>query len=115
MLVICGNKIDLNEMRKIDFSEGEKLAKENNCNFFEVSAKSDTNMQKMLFHSIVELPFFESFKTGRMDNIVGELELENNETKGNASSFMESYRQNDIKVIGRKYPVSKNIRQNCKC
>ena len=72
MIVICGNKIDLNEMRyiftinifqsrKVDFIEGEKLAKEQNCLFFEVSAKEDANVQKMLYFSIAELPFFEPF------------------------------------------------------
>jgi putative ribosome biogenesis GTPase RsgA len=36
--MIIGNKCDLEEQREIEKEEGEKLAKQLNCPFFEVSA-----------------------------------------------------------------------------
>lgn len=117
MIVICGNKIDLNEMRKVDFAEGEKLAKEHNCLFFEVSAKEETNVQKMLYFSIAELPFFEPFKTERVSDLVGELEQENNETKLSMSSNIIDSMRNDLTVKNsmKMTPDRPYKKQNCKC
>jgi GTPase SAR1 family protein len=116
MIVIVGNKIDLNEDRKVDFSEGEKLANQENCMFFEVSAKTDTNIQKMLFHSIAELPFFDAFKSDRRSDLVGELEMENNDTKLNMSG-LDSVRneiqiKNAIEKSNKATPMKK---KNCSC
>lgn len=116
MVVIVGNKIDLNEDRKVDFSEGENLAKEDNCMFFEVSAKADTNIQKMLFHSIAELPFFDAFKSDRKSDLVGELVLENNDTKLNMSA-LDSVR-NEIQIknaIEKTNKITPNKKKNCSC
>lgn len=57
-IVIVGNKIDLNESREVSKEEGEKFCKESNYDFYEVSAKEDNNIDKMLFGSVAGLPFF---------------------------------------------------------
>ena len=43
-LCIIGNKCDLEDKRKVQKKEGEKLAKDNNALFFEVSAFDGTNV-----------------------------------------------------------------------
>mmetsp|Transcript_5357 Transcript_5357/g.8774 ORF Transcript_5357/g.8774 Transcript_5357/m.8774 type:complete len:194 (+) Transcript_5357:47-628(+) len=42
-LILCGNKCDLNIQRKVPKDEGQKLAKEFGCPFFETSAKEKIN------------------------------------------------------------------------
>ena len=105
--------------RKVDFIEGENLAIKYKCLFFEISAKSEQNLQKMLYYSVAELPFFEAFKTERIADLVGELEIENNETKGNMSSMADSSR-NEINIKDNRSVSEKdksiNIKKSqCKC
>lgn len=68
----------------------------------------------MLFNSIVQLPFFDSFKTNRHEELIGELEMENNEAKVNMSSFMDTTR-NDIKIKTLNDNISDGIKSKCKC
>merc|ERR1712100_220397 len=42
-IVLAGNKCDLNDQRQVSTEEGQKLAAERNCPFFETSAKSKIN------------------------------------------------------------------------
>ena len=80
-IVICGNKIDLKEKREVSTEEGEKFSEEKKLDFFEVSAKDETNLVKMLFNSIISLPFFVSLiQEGKSKNeLIDELEKENSE------------------------------------
>lgn len=48
---LVGNKIDCQENRKVSYQQGEDKAKEINANFFEVSAKTGSNV-KELFEAI---------------------------------------------------------------
>ena len=50
---LVGNKIDLQEQRVVEASEGQKKAAENNSDFFEVSAKTGTEEINDLFEHIV--------------------------------------------------------------
>ena len=51
-IALVGNKLDLEESRKVSKDEGENFAKENNLNmFFETSAKSG-NVQKALIEAV---------------------------------------------------------------
>jgi len=51
-VMLIGNKIDLDEKRKIKFEKGEKLAKFYGINqFFETSAKTGENIQKMFMQA----------------------------------------------------------------
>jgi Ras-related protein Rab-2A len=52
-LVLVGNKIDLEDNRKVTYEEGEDFANRNNMQFFETSALNGTNIDK-LFNDTVE-------------------------------------------------------------
>ena len=91
-IVIIGNKIDLDTKREVTTEEGEKFCKEKNYEFFEVSAKDDTNLNDMLFNSVATLPFFNSINTegATKEQIVENL------MKENMDSFR--YRQENRKI-----------------
>lgn len=80
-IVIVGNKIDLENERAVSKEEGEKFAEDKKLDFFEVSAKTDTNLQNMLFSSIASLPFFSSITDDKVskEDIINDLEQENTE------------------------------------
>ena len=48
-IIIIGNKIDLEEKRKITTEEGENLAKKYGLDFFEISNKEDINIKEAIF------------------------------------------------------------------
>ena len=90
-MIICGNKIDLVVDRQVTKEEGEKFAKKNNLVFFEVSAKTNENMNYMLYRSIAELPYFED-KNENKDKLTEELLKENGITNDN--NILNLYKQN---------------------
>ena len=90
-MIICGNKIDLVVDRQVTKEEGEKFAKKNNLVFFEVSAKTNENMNYMLYRSIAELPYFEG-KNENKDKLTVELLKENGITNDN--DILNMYKQN---------------------
>ena len=90
-MIICGNKIDLVVDRQVTKEEGEKFAKKNNLVFFEVSAKTNKNMNYMLYRSIAELPYFED-KNKNKDKLTEELLKENGITNDN--DILNMYKQN---------------------
>eukprot|EP00695_Tsukubamonas_globosa_P002632 TRINITY_DN380_c0_g1_i1.p2 TRINITY_DN380_c0_g1~~TRINITY_DN380_c0_g1_i1.p2 ORF type:complete len:211 (-),score=89.44 TRINITY_DN380_c0_g1_i1:46-678(-) len=51
-IVLCGNKADLEDERSVKTEEGEKLAAEWKCRFFETSAKERRNVDES-FHELV--------------------------------------------------------------
>ena len=51
-LVIVGNKSDLQEHRQVSAEEGEALAKEWGCKFYEISAKTNENLDNV-FETII--------------------------------------------------------------
>ena len=90
-MIICGNKIDLFDDRQVTKEEGEEFAKKNNVVFFEVSAKTNENMNYMLYRSIAELPYFEG-KNENKDKLTVELLKENGITNDN--DILNMYKQN---------------------
>ena len=72
MIVLCGNKIDLE--RQVTTQEGKNLASKEQMMFFEASAKNGENVNKMMYSSIAELPFFEQFQFTNKDDLIKELE-----------------------------------------
>ena len=72
MIVLCGNKIDLE--RQVTTQEGKNLANKEQMMFFEASAKNGENVNKMMYSSIAELPFFEQFQFTNKDDLIKELE-----------------------------------------
>ncbi|KAF7729002.1 Ras- protein Rab6 [Apophysomyces ossiformis] len=53
IIVLVGNKTDLNEKREVSYEEGERKAKEHNVMFIETSAKAGHNV-KLLFKRIAQ-------------------------------------------------------------
>lgn len=51
LMVLVGNKVDLEEKRKVSHEEGEAFAKENNLLFFETSALTDVDIDKSFLQS----------------------------------------------------------------
>ena len=91
-MIICGNKIDLvDRQRQVTKEEGEEFAKKNKLVFFEVSAKTNENMNYMLYRSIAELPYFEG-KNENKDKLTVELLKENGITNDN--DILNMYKQN---------------------
>ena len=115
-MIICGNKIDLVVDRQVTKEEGEKFAKKNNLVFFEVSAKTNENMNYMLYRSIAELPYFED-KNKNKDKLTEELLKENGITNDN--NILNLYKQNsncdnDNNKKKNKINYNKNIESNMK-
>ena len=52
--LLVGNKCDLEEERQVSREEAEKYAKDNGMKFFEVSAKTGTNINDDMFNSIIQ-------------------------------------------------------------
>lgn len=52
VVVLVGNKKDIEENRKITYEEGENLAKKLNINFFETSAKTSYNIENAFINIV---------------------------------------------------------------
>jgi len=74
-LVLCGNKIDLNNI-EVKKEEAESLAQKEGISFFEVSAKTGENIKNMFYNVVAELPTFAENKDNK-EKIVKELMQEN--------------------------------------
>ena len=51
-LILLGNKIDEEDQREVDKNEGEKLANDNNIDFFEISNKDGININEAALNII---------------------------------------------------------------
>ena len=97
-IVLCGNKIDLENERKVSKTQGEKFAKEKNLVFHEVSALENINMIKMFYRCIAELPYFDD----KIDNNISREKLAEELSKENGNDINDnnniiSYNGNDNK------------------
>jgi len=57
--LICINKYNISSARQVTKDEAENYAKKELMLYFEVSALTNTNINYMLYSSILTLPFFE--------------------------------------------------------
>ena len=90
LLVLIGNKTDLEEKREVSYEEGEKFAEENNLLFFETSAKDGNNIQEIFLESTTTL-------VDKIEN--GEIKLELN---GNGIKINNSYEDEDLIKLDNK-------------
>ena len=65
LLILIGNKSDLEQSREISYEEGEKLAKKYNMLFFETSAKNGDNIQNIFRKSVEYID--KNIKEGKYD------------------------------------------------
>ena len=118
-LVLCGNKIDL-ENREVKKEEGEALAQKEGISFFEVSAKTDENIKNMFYNVVVELPTFAENNTNK-ENLIKELMQENgvqNVVEGIKPSVEQQKPEQVMNVNGQQKPVEQNNtakKKKCGC
>ena len=110
MIILCGNKTDL--QRKVTTKEGKDLANKEQMMFFEASAKTGENVNKMMYSCIAELPFFEQFQIGDKEQLIKELEGGNNKKEQNSIYDIvkekENEKQADLKVQGQEQDKNQN-------
>ena len=116
-LVLCGNKIDL-ENRVVKKEEGEELAKKEGITFFEVSAKTNENIKNMFYNVISDLPTFTENNNNK-ENIVKELLQENeveNVQGGIKPGETGQKPEQNININGKVKPAGKNEKKKgCHC
>ena len=84
ILVLIGNKDDLEEKREVEEKEGNELAKKNEIAYYELSAKKDNNndIKKIFFNTVIELPTFSGYIDNKeKEGLIDELIQENKENK----------------------------------
>lgn len=101
-IVICGNKIDKAEDRKIGNEQAHRVATKFGLPYYEVSAKTDVNVAKMFYASIAELPFFNPFKNLDSDSLKSQqiaLQLEEENCDSRRSDTTNS--RTELKINGK--------------
>lgn len=100
MLVLCGNKIDLQEERKVSTLQGEEVAKKEGMVFCETSAKSGDGVSYMVYSCVARLALVEQVNEGGIEKVVEELE-EGNKNKEQSSIYdIVKERDNELNVKG---------------
>lgn len=77
-IVICGNKVDLDEKREIDVDKAEKFALENNAIYTEASGMTGVGID-----TVFERGIREALKTGEQEKLASIDTLPNEENKRN--------------------------------
>lgn len=72
LVVLCGNKTDLE--RQVSTEEGKEIADRESMMFFETSAKTGKNINKMMYTCISGLPFFAQFQVESKEKLIQDLE-----------------------------------------
>ena len=81
-IILIGNKIDLEEERKVTKLEGEGLSKEYNIGFYEISNKEGINIEESCLDLINKIIDYKSRIKKRIDS----MKLKKSTTKKNKSS-----------------------------
>jgi len=89
-IILVGNKIDLKEKRVVNKEEAEKFSQEKKYEYFEVSAKEETNIDNMIYKSTSGLPIFKKINGELYDKDIIFKDL----VKENMDSFR--FQKNDV-------------------
>ncbi len=117
-IIICGNKIDLKDKREVSFEEGEKFSEEKKMDFFEISAKEETNLLNMLFSSVASLPFFSTLNNEikSKEELINDLEKENidnlNNNEDETLGIGNEAKDKKLNVIGKEKKNISNLVEN---
>ena len=118
-IIICGNKIDLKDKREVSYEEGEKFSEEKKMDFFEVSAKEETNLLNMLFCSVASLPFFSTLNNEikSKEELINDLEKENIDNINNNNDddnlgIGNEAKDKKLNVAGKDKKNSSNLEEN---
>jgi len=71
VLVVCGNKLDMQDFRKVDRSVGEEYAKEIGAWYVETSAKTGVGVEEMFFEVAARVPAPVRFERDGLEEDVG--------------------------------------------
>ena len=72
--ILLGNKIDLEDIRKIKIEEGKNLASSINCQYMEVSAKTGQNVKEAL--ELIAKDTYQKYKSFRRKSTLSSYSLE---------------------------------------
>ena len=110
VFVLIGNKIDLENERKVTFEEGKKFAEENNFIFQEVSAKDGQN-----FTNLFEVQIFEAVYN-KFKKEFDKREKVYDEDQGNSETIDYTNKINDNKVkLEADIDKDKNVKKKKRC
>jgi hypothetical protein len=75
--------------------------------FFEVSAKTSENINKMLYSVIAELPFFDQYQIQNKNELIEELERKNKDKNDNSIyDIVRNTNNNKGNNLGSNLPVN---------
>ena len=118
VFVLIGNKIDLENERKVSFNEGKKFADEKNIIFGEVSAKTGDGFEDLFNNHIFELLYVKFKKDFDRKNLIdvgydlNVNEDEDNKYKNNINNYAGN---NNIKIgIKDEKKIEKKKKKCCK-
>ena len=97
LLVLIGNKCDLEEKRQVSKEEGKKVAEENDMIFFETSAKDNININEVFLKSAQKI----------LENIKNNVYEEEEE--------LITYKQNYNTKLNNNESIFKNLYENYCC
>ena len=114
-LVLCGNKIDI-ENREVTKEEGEALAQKEGLTFFETSAKTGDGIKNMFYNAVSDLPVFaeNNNKEGLLKELMEENGVENT-VEGIKPQMQEQPPQQSMNVNGQMQQAGTDKKKGKKC
>ena len=110
ILVLVGNKIDLENERKVTFEEGKKFADDNKYLFQEVSAKDGNN-----FNNLFEVQIFEAIYN-KFQKEFDQREKVHDDEQGNSETIEYTNKTTEKKVkLEADNDNNKNVKKKKKC